>query len=378
MSLAEEGAGVLFWPAMKGLLLLLIHLLAVLARLAGPGGTRGLVAENLLMKQQLLVLGRTRRRAPNLSPLERFVLGLCTLFISPSRLPKVAAGVRPSTLLKLHQCLVRRKYRALFSSRRSSRRPGPKGPSEEVVQIILELKRRNPLFGCPRIALIIAATFGVDVDKDVVRRVLEKHLRPGPGGGGPSWLTLIGHAKDSLWSVDLFRCESILLRSHWVLVVMDQFTRRIIGFAVHAGAVDGPSLCRMFNRVISRQPLPRYLSTDHDPLFRYHRWEANLRILDIGPIKSVPYTPASHPFVERLIGSVRREYLDQTLFWNSLDLERKLSSFREYYNASRVHSSLGGKTPAEVSDHCQRQRADIRNYRWQSHCGGLNTLPVAA
>jgi transposase InsO family protein len=183
-----------------------------------------------------------------------------------------------------------------------------------VVQIILELKRRNPSFGCLRIALIIATTLGVDVDKDVVRRVLAKHLQPGSGGGGPSWLTFIGHAKDSLWTIDLFPCESILLRSHWVLVVMDQFTRRIIGFAVHAGDVDGSSLCRMFNHVISRQPLPRHLSTDHDPLFRYHRWQANLRVLDIEPVKTVPYVPVSQPFVERLIGSVRREFLDQTLF----------------------------------------------------------------
>ncbi|MGI9303215.1 MAG: helix-turn-helix domain-containing protein, partial [Gammaproteobacteria bacterium] len=117
-------------------------------------------------------------------------------------------------------------------------------------------------------------------------------------------------------------------KSHWVLVVMDQFTRRIIGFAVHAGDVDGPALCMTFNRVVSRQTLARCLSTDHDPLFRYHRWEANLRILDIEPIKSVPYRPVSHPFVERLIGSVRREYLEQAMFWNSRDLERKLSSFR--------------------------------------------------
>ena len=187
---------------MKGLLLLLIHLVVVLIRLARPGGIRALVAENLIMKQQLLVLGRTRRRAPNLSPLERFVLGFCTLFISPSRLPKVAAGVRPSTLLKLHQCLVRQKYRDLFSSQRSGKRPGPKGPSDEVVEIIVELKRRNPSFGCPRIALIIATTFGVTIDKDVVRRVLEKHLCPGRGGGGPSWLTVIGHVKDSLWRCD--------------------------------------------------------------------------------------------------------------------------------------------------------------------------------
>ena len=159
---------------------------------------------------------------------------------------------------------------------------------------------------------------------------------------------------------------------------MDQFTRRIIGFAVHPGDVDGPALCRMFNRVVARQPLPGYLSTDHDPLFRYHRWEANLRILDIEAIKSVPYTPTSHPFVERLIGTVRRELLDQTLFWNSLDLERELSSFREYFNESRVHNLLGGKTPAEVSNDSERRRAELRNYRRQQHCSGLMTLAVAA
>jgi hypothetical protein len=160
---------------MMGLLVLLIHLVAVLARLAGPGGARGLVAENLILKQQVLVLGRSRQRAPNLTPVERFVLGLCTLFVAPSRLPKVAAGVRTSTLVKLHQCLVRRKYRALFSSRRSGRRPGPKGPCEELVQIIVDLKWRNPSFGCPRIALIITTTFGLEIDKDVVRRVLAKN-----------------------------------------------------------------------------------------------------------------------------------------------------------------------------------------------------------
>ena len=86
-----------------------------------------------------------------------------------------------------------------------------------------------------------------------MRRVLEKHYRPGPdSGNGPSWLTFIGHLKDSVWSTDLFRCESILLNTHWVLVVMDQFTRRIIGFGVHAGDVDGVALCRMFNTAISK------------------------------------------------------------------------------------------------------------------------------
>src|ERR1700722_6586461 len=85
---------------------------------------------------------------------------------------------------------------------------------------------------------------------------------------------------------------------------MDQYTRRIIGFGVHAGTVDGVALCRMFNRAIRGQCcLPNYLSSDHDPLYTFHQWQANLRILEVTEIKTVPYVPLSHPFVERLIGT---------------------------------------------------------------------------
>ncbi len=85
---------------------------------------------------------------------------------------------------------------------------------------------------------------------------------------------------------------------------MDQFSRRIVGFGVHAGDVDGIALCCMFSNAISRMGAPKYLYSDNDPLFQYHRWKANLRVLDIEEIKSVPYIPLSHPFVERLIGTI--------------------------------------------------------------------------
>jgi len=101
-------------------------------------------------------------------------------------------------------------------------------------------------------------------------------------------------------------------------------------------------------------------------------------VLDITPIKTVPYVPLSHSFVERLIGTVRREFLDRTFFWNSVDLERKLSSFRDYYNDSRVHSSLDGQTPGEISGERIRQLAAAHRYRWESHCGALYQLPAAA
>ena len=120
----------------------------------------------------------------------------------------------------------------------------------------------------------------------------------------PPGLTFLGHMKDSLWSIDLFRCESATLRSHWVLLVMDQYTRRIIGFGVHAGTLNAVALCRIFNRAIRGQLwMPKYVSSDNDPLYRFHQWQANLRILEATEIKSIPYVPLSHQFVERLIGT---------------------------------------------------------------------------
>ena len=125
-----------------------------------------------------------------------------------------------------------------------------------------------------------------------------------------------------------------------VMLVMDVFTRRIIGFGVQPAYIDGIAVCRMFNRATAGQPLPKHVSTDNDPLFRFHRWLANLRVLEIDEIKSVPYIRVSHPFVERLIGTMRREYLARLFFWNAVDLARKLGEFKTYYHSSRCHQSL--------------------------------------
>jgi putative transposase len=286
--------------------------------------------------------------------------------------------IGPSTLLRFHQALIRRKYHLLFSSRHRDK-PGPQGPSAALISAIVAIKQRNPQFGCPRIALIICHTFGIPVDKDVVRRVLAKHYQPDPSSGrGPSWLTFLGDMKDSLWSVDLFGCESILLKTHGVMVVMDQFSRRIIGLAVRSGNIDGAALCQMFNQTVSRMGTPRYLSSDNDPLFTFQRWRANLRILHVEEINTRPYVPISHPFIERLIGTIRREYLDRVLFWTATDLERKLDEFKDYYNNHRVHASLDGRIPNQISTGASPLPTQLDRFAWMSHCHGLFQTPVAA
>ena len=99
------------------------------------------------------------------------------------------------------------------------------------------------------------------------------------------------------------------------MVVMDRSTRRIIGFAVCVGTPDGPTRCRTLGEVVDREGLlPKSLGSDHHPLFEFHRWKANLRVLEINEVKTVPNVLISHPFVERLIGTIRRELLDHIPF----------------------------------------------------------------
>ena len=114
------------------------------------------------------------------------------------------------------------------------------------------------------------------------------------------------------------------------MVVIDQFSRRIIGLAVHTGDGDSVAYCRMFNLITTGSSMPKYLSYDNDPLFLFHRWKTNLRILEISELKSAPGTPTSHPFMARVIGTTSREYLDQLFCLNLVDLLRKLDGFQEY------------------------------------------------
>lgn len=159
------------------------------------------------------------------------------------------------------------------------------------------------------------------------------------------------------------------------MVVMDKYARRIIGFAVHAGNVVGQELCHMFNDATYGQGWPQRIGSDNDPLFQYHRWKANLRVLEVKAIKSLPHVPMSHPFVERLIGTLQRELFDQVLFWTVSDLENKLWKYQCHYNESRTHSGRDGSTPTEATG---SKIVDINKYHWKKHCRGLFELPKIA
>ncbi len=132
----------------------------------------------------------------------------------------------------------------------------------------------------------------------------------------------------------------------------------------------------MFNHAIRGHcSMPKYLSSDHNPLYCFHQWQANLRILDVTEIRSVPYVPLSHPFVEPLVGTLRRECLDRPLFWSTADLASKLLDFKTYFSHHRTHTARIGRPPDEAPP---PQVANLQSNRWESHCRGLYQTPIAA
>ena len=174
---------------MRNLVVLFIHLITTLAPLLGPGGVRSLVAESLILKHQLLIANRSRLRSNNLPSSDRILAGLLALLVRPTRLLRSAIVLKPSTLLAFHKTMSKQKYRMLFSPNRRRMPARPWRSTSTGFSPITTGRDRTPM------------------------------VPPG---------CFLGHMKDSLWNMDLFRCESATLRSHWVLVVMDQYTRRII------------------------------------------------------------------------------------------------------------------------------------------------------
>src|SRR5215510_10544706 len=103
---------------MRDILVFFLHVVVTALRLARPGGVRSIIAESALIRHQLLILNRGRKRAPNLRVSDRTIAGLCTLLMRTARVLRSSIVLRPSTLLHFHHVLIQRKYRMLFSPKR--------------------------------------------------------------------------------------------------------------------------------------------------------------------------------------------------------------------------------------------------------------------
>ena len=130
------------------------------------------------MKQKLLVINRSRQRAPNLTSIDRMLLGFWSLFLSPHHIQRAAVILKPSTLLRFHEALKKRKYQLLYSSRKKGK-PGPKGPFQELIEVIIELKMYNKAISRIDAPKYLSVMMGKPVFKETRITVLGVLIRCG-------------------------------------------------------------------------------------------------------------------------------------------------------------------------------------------------------
>jgi hypothetical protein len=344
---------------MKTLALLVIHVLTTLAKRAGPGGAKAIIAESVLLKHQQLIARRSFVKTPRLTTLDRFLCGFIVLFMCPSRIRKAAVVLKPATLTKYRSALLSRNYHRLFSSRKTTK-PGPKGPSGDLTRIIVEMKQRNAGFGCPRIAQQINKAFGVNIDKDVVRRVLAKHYHPTPYDGGPSWLTFLRHTRESLCSVALFRRESNLPKFHSILLAIGQCTRRIIDCAISGCRFNQSVVCSLFDNAIPVIDTSRSLRSTHDLAFRHY--PCRRKHLGLRRTRTVTILPRSPPFAERRFRTRRRNHNDYHSNCSAIDLATEHEALNNYYHLFRMPNPLDGNRAARINIETALSHAESPNF----------------
>jgi putative transposase len=140
---------------MLNLLQLICILFRMLLKIVKLGGISSVIAENILLRQQLIILSRNKKRCPNLSNADCFIFGIFSQYINYKKLARLAILIKPGTLIKLHKIFVSRKYRLLFT-KKSYKKPGRRGPSQEIIDLVLKYKALNPRFGYLRIAMQIS------------------------------------------------------------------------------------------------------------------------------------------------------------------------------------------------------------------------------
>jgi putative transposase len=361
---------------MKTLTLLVIHVLTTLAKRAGPGGAKAIIAESVLLKHQQLIAHRSTGITPRLTTLDRFLCGLLTLFMRPGRIRKAAVILKPATLTKFRRALLSRNYHRLFSSQKN-RKPGPKGPSDDLVRVIVELKQRNTQFGCPRIAQQINKSFGVNIDKDVVRRVLAKHYRSAPYDGGLSWLTFLRHTRDSLFSIALFRRKSIHKISSTPLAI-SQYTRRLIGYGISVCHLNQTVIFSLFDDAMPMFDASRSLRSIHDQSFSHHR--CRRKLFGLAGTGTVTILPRSPPVAARRIRTRRHKHKhhDSRSNYGSIDLEVAHRALNNSCHLFLIPSPLDEKRSTRINIATATSQAECENFTREKYClAELRTLIAA-
>src|SRR5215467_13827063 len=288
--------------------------------------------ENLALRHQIGVLQRSSRNRPKLTLVDRLLWVWLSRIWSGWR--SALAIVRPETVLAWH----RKGFRLFWTWKVRHGQPGRPVISREVRDLIRKMCRENPGWGAPRIHGELLK-LGIDIGETSVGKYMVRCRRP----PSQTWRTFLDNHLQQLVSIDFFTVPTLRFQVLYVFLVLAHDRRRIVHFNVTAHPTaewTGQQLREGF----PFDQLPRYLLRDRDAIFGD---EFRRQVTDMGvhEVLSAPRSPWQRAYVERVIGSIRRECLDHLIVFNEISLRRTLRSYFEYYHKSRTHLSLAKDSP---------------------------------
>jgi hypothetical protein len=295
-------------------------------------GHRAVALENLALRQQLAVLTRTRTHL-QLRPKDRLFWILLTSAWREWRTALMI--VQPDTVLRWHRHWLRRRW----ADRSKRIHPGRPSTDAAIRSLVEKMAAANPLWGAPRIHGELGK-LGVAVSERTVSRFLHRRRRP-PSQG---WRTFLANHAAALVSMDFFTVPTFTGRVLFVLVLLAHHRRRV----VHVAITEHPTAAWTAQQIIEAFPddtAPQWLLRDRDAIYG-DVFRRRVGGMGISEVVSAPSSPWQNPYVERLIGSVRRECLDHVIILGQAHLRRVLAAYLSYYHGARTHLSLEKDAPA--------------------------------
>jgi putative transposase len=305
---------------------------AIVALLRGLLASRSaLMAENLALRQQLTVMHRSARR-PRLRRRDR------VFWVWLSRLWKnwrsCLVVVKPATVIGWH----RQGFRLYWRWKSRSKKVGRPPLDAEIRQLIRRMCRENPLWGAPRVQSELAL-LGYTVAESTVSAYMVRSPKP----PSQTWRTFLTNHVDCLASIDFFTVATATFRVLYVFVVLRHDRRRVVHFNVTAHPTAGWTVQQLVEAFPFDQA-PRFLVRDRDGIYG-EDVQRRVQNMGIEQVLIAPRSPWQSPYVERLIGSIRRECLDHVIVFGEEHLRRVLDSYFGYYHESRTHLSLERNAP---------------------------------
>jgi len=305
---------------------------ALLASLSATIRCRAaLQLEILALRHQIGILQRSVKR-PKLTPADRFLWAwLCTVW---QDWKSGAFIIKPATVIGWQ----RKGFRLFWTWKIRHGQPGRPAVPKDVRELIRTMSRENPIWGAPRIYGELLK-LGIDIGETSVSKYMVRPRRP----PSQTWRTFLENHVKNLVSVDFFAVPTIRFQILYVFLVLAHDRRRIVHFAVTAHPTAEWTAQQM-REAFPWDTAPQYLLRDRDRIFGKD-FVDQVKAMGIKQVLSAPRSPWQNSYVERVVGTIRRECLDHMIVINERSLNQHLREFIDYCHTSRTHLSLDKDAP---------------------------------